>query len=60
VNTFRAVLNLYFDAGLPLLEDRNYIFRSLDHLFDFTDVTDLVRSSVESGVSTPSVPAGSG
>jgi hypothetical protein len=53
VNTFRAVLNLYFDAGLPLLEDRNYIFRSLDHLFDFTDVTDLVRSSVESGMSTP-------
>jgi hypothetical protein len=60
VNTFRAVFNLYFDAGLSMLDDRNFIFRSLNHAYDFTDVTDLVRASVDSGVSAPQLEAGSG
>jgi hypothetical protein len=39
VNTFRLVLNRYFDAGLPLLPDRNYVFSSLKLLYTFQDVT---------------------
>ena len=52
VNTFRLVFNLYFDAGLPLLADRNYIHRDRSHPYDLTDVTD--RLSAESaGSDTP-------
>jgi hypothetical protein len=43
VNTFRVVFNLYFGADLEILPSRNYVFRSLNRLYDFTDVTDLVR-----------------
>jgi sulfatase-like protein len=42
VNSFRLVFNLYFDGDLPLLPDRDYVFRTLHHLYDFTDVTDQV------------------
>ena len=40
VNTFRVVFDLYFDAGLALLPDRNYIHRDRSHPYDLTDVTD--------------------
>ena len=40
VNTFRLVLDLYFDADLPLLPDRAWIHRDKHHPFDLTDVTD--------------------
>ena len=45
VNTFRMVFDLYFDAGLPLLPDRNYIHRDRSHPYDLTDVTDRLPSS---------------
>jgi hypothetical protein len=42
VNTFRAIFNAYFDAGLPLLEDRNYLSNRI-RPYAFVDVTDLVK-----------------
>jgi hypothetical protein len=43
VNSFRLVFSLYFGADLATLPDRNYVFRSMKHVYDFTDVTDRVR-----------------
>lgn len=40
VNTWRVIFNTYFGADLPLLEDRTYVFRDENHVYDFTDVTD--------------------
>jgi hypothetical protein len=45
VNTFRLVFDLYFDANLPLLPDRNYIHRDRRHPYDLTEVTDRLPSS---------------
>jgi hypothetical protein len=44
VNTFRLVLNRYFGAGLPLLPDREFVFRGLSRLYTFREVTDILRS----------------
>ncbi|MBE2224528.1 MAG: hypothetical protein IAF02_23515, partial [Anaerolineae bacterium] len=38
VNTFRVVLDKYFDTDLGVLEDRTY-FSQWPHLYDFVDVT---------------------
>lgn len=38
VNTFRVVLNKYFNAGLPLEPDRMY-FSEWNHSYDFIEVT---------------------
>jgi hypothetical protein len=43
VNTFREVFNLYFDAGLPILPDRSFVYQDLRHLYKFIDVTTRVR-----------------
>lgn len=43
VNSFRVVFNKYFNANLPLLPDKNYIFQDKDNLYKFTDVTTKVR-----------------
>lgn len=43
VNTFRKVFDLYFDADLPILPDRTFIYEDLRHLYKFTDVTTRVR-----------------
>jgi len=43
VNSFRALFNSYFDAGLPMLEDVNFAYPSDSDLYDFFDVTDIVR-----------------
>jgi hypothetical protein len=43
VNTFRKVFDLYFGTDLPLLPDRDYIWRDLKHLYDFVDVTKRVK-----------------
>jgi hypothetical protein len=40
VNAFRFVFDLYFDADLPLLPDRNWIHRDKHHPYVLTDVTD--------------------
>lgn len=45
VNTFRLVFDLYFDANLPLLPDRNYIHRDRRHPYDLTEITDRLPSS---------------
>ena len=45
VNTFRVVLNAYFDADLELLQDRSY-FAEWRRPYDFTDVTEQLRSEV--------------
>jgi hypothetical protein len=54
VNSFRVVLNDYFNAGLPLLPDRAYTFKSLKNIYDFTDVTKLVQP-----LAAPPTPAAS-
>ena len=43
VNTWRVLFNTYFGADLPLLEDRSYVFRDEEHVYDFTEVTDRLR-----------------
>jgi hypothetical protein len=45
VNTFRMVFDAYFDARLPLLPDRSYVFVNEEHLYDFVEVTGRVRRS---------------
>ena len=40
VNTWRVIFNSYFGADLPLLEDRSFVFRDENHVYDFTDVTE--------------------
>ena len=42
VNIFRIVFNSYFGTHLTLLTDKNYIFRDLNDLYNFTDVTKQV------------------
>jgi hypothetical protein len=41
VNTFRVILNTYFSAALPLLDDRSY-FSRMTRPYDFIDVTERV------------------
>lgn len=44
VNTFRLVLDRYFGAGIPLLPDREFVFRGRSRLYTFREVTDILRS----------------
>ena len=39
VNIFRIVLNTYFNAHLPLLEDKQYFYKDMQDYYDFEDVT---------------------
>jgi hypothetical protein len=43
VNSFRVILNDYFGTNLPILEDKHYIFPDLNHLYQFTDITDKLK-----------------
>jgi hypothetical protein len=43
VNTWRVLFNTYFGGEVPLLEDRSYVFRDENHVYDFTEVTDRLR-----------------
>ncbi|MEX2599368.1 MAG: hypothetical protein WD533_06900 [Dehalococcoidia bacterium] len=43
VNTFRVIFNEYFNADLPLLEDRAYMSASDDDVYNFIDVTQQAR-----------------
>lgn len=47
VNTFRIVFNEYFEAELPLLENRQYFYRNQISSYDFLDVTDRVNDSCD-------------
>ena len=44
VNSFRLVFDLYFGADLPLLPDRNYVYRGPDDLYTFVEVTDRLEA----------------
>jgi hypothetical protein len=44
VNTFRLILSRYFDADLPLLPDRTFVFERNAYPYRFTDVTQRLRS----------------
>jgi hypothetical protein len=44
VNTFRLVLDRYFGARLPLLPDREFVFRNLSHLYTFREVTAILQA----------------
>jgi hypothetical protein len=41
VNNFRVVLDRYFDAKLPLLQDRSY-FSTWEEIYQFEDVTNTI------------------
>jgi hypothetical protein len=43
VNTFRLILSKYFDADLPLLQDRTFVFERNAYPYRFTDVTARLR-----------------
>lgn len=42
VNFFRSIFSLYFGADLPMLPNESYVWQDLDHLYDFTEITDQV------------------
>ena len=44
VNLFRVVFNAAFDAGLPMIPDRNWVFVDQRHLYDFVDITERIRA----------------
>jgi len=46
VNTFRMILDDYFNGSLPLLPDRTYVFTDFDHPYRFEEVTDRLRGPV--------------
>lgn len=39
VNLFRIILNEYFEAQLPLLDNRQYFYKTMQSYYDFEDVT---------------------
>jgi hypothetical protein len=43
VNQFRVVFNAAFDADLPILPERNWVFVDQRHLYDLVEVTHRVR-----------------
>ena len=40
VNTFRVILDRYFGADLPLLQDRSFIYATFERPYRFEDVSD--------------------
>jgi hypothetical protein len=52
VNSFRLIFSSLFGANLPLLPDRNYVYRDRAHLYDLRDVTDQVRAALSEGPGT--------
>lgn len=43
VNLFRVVFSRYLGVDMDLLPDRSFVFRDESHLYDFSDVTEIVR-----------------
>jgi hypothetical protein len=43
VNTFRIIINEYFNANLPLLENRQYYYKDSVSFYEFDDVTEIVN-----------------
>ena len=48
VNSFRLILNEYFNGDFELLDDKNY-FSSYGYPYNFTDVTDILATHSPSG-----------
>ena len=46
VNAFRLIFNNYFGKQFPLLPDKNYIIPDVKHLYNFKDITDIVREEL--------------
>ena len=46
VNAFRVILNKYFGVNMQILPDRNYIIPDLKHLYEFKDVTEIVKNEL--------------
>jgi hypothetical protein len=44
VNTFRVMFNEYFRAGLPVLEDRTFVYKDHQNLYQFKEVTERLRN----------------
>lgn len=51
VNSFRVILNQYFGARLPLLEDKTYIYPDDNALYDFIEVTERLGIPQEEAAS---------
>jgi hypothetical protein len=49
VNTWRVIFNAYFGAELPLLDDRSFVFRDENHVYDFTEVTERLGGPITVG-----------
>jgi hypothetical protein len=43
LNIFRIILNAYFDAHLPLLQNQQYFYKNTQTYYDFEDVTDRLN-----------------
>lgn len=43
VNSFRVVLNSYFDQRFPMLEDRYFLNHSFNNLYQFKDITGILK-----------------
>ena len=53
VNSFRVVLNAYFNTDLPLLPDRIFAHRSQQHFYEFFEVTDVLEQPSRGGQDRP-------
>ncbi len=51
VNSYRVLFDTYFSAALPLLPDRIIVFPFETDLYNFHDVTDVVRGDTADGSS---------
>jgi hypothetical protein len=47
VNTFRIVFDKYFGTTFKRLPDRSYAFPSLFRIYDFYDITDILRDEAD-------------
>ena len=43
VNSFRIILNSYFNQSLDILVDKNYIYTDNNHPFDITNITSRIK-----------------
>ena len=53
LNLFRVVFNAAFEADLPPLPDRAWIFTDQRHIYDSVDITDRVRAVVDAARTAP-------